>query len=392
MIEKDISQITEADLQALIDDSVPESKTIEYKQALPGNSDSEKKEFLADVSSFANASGGDIAYGITEDRDTGKPELLQGLTIENVDQEILRLENLIRSGIEPRLPSVTIRQIPLSNARVALIIRALKSWSSPHCVSFADHYKFYSRGNTGKYRLDVNELRAAFGLSETAIERLRKFRIDRISRILAGETPIPFYDNAKIVLHLIPLISFNPAQSYSLGDITSHPDRLPPIYCSSWSSRHNLDGFLTYGKDQTGKSYSYVQLFRNGIIEAVEGLLLEPHNGELSIPSIAYEEELSKSLSVYLSILRTLCVTLPVLIFLGLLQVKGYSMAVGSRFPTADRICIDRDILLLPEIVLDSYEVRAEKVLRPSFDSVWNACGFSRSFNYNDNGEWASRR
>jgi len=67
MIPTDIDQITEEDLQALIDNSVIEGKTIEYKQSLPSNSDSDKKEFLADVSSFANASGGDLIYGIIED-------------------------------------------------------------------------------------------------------------------------------------------------------------------------------------------------------------------------------------------------------------------------------------------------------------------------------------
>ncbi|MCD6594362.1 ATP-binding protein, partial [bacterium] len=68
MIAKNIDQISEEDLQALIDNSVLEGKTIEYKQSLPGNSDSDKKEFLADISSFANASGGDLIYGILEDR------------------------------------------------------------------------------------------------------------------------------------------------------------------------------------------------------------------------------------------------------------------------------------------------------------------------------------
>ena len=35
MINKDIKQITQDDLQALIDNEVTEHKTIEYKQALP---------------------------------------------------------------------------------------------------------------------------------------------------------------------------------------------------------------------------------------------------------------------------------------------------------------------------------------------------------------------
>jgi predicted HTH transcriptional regulator len=61
-----LESIKESDLQALVDNQVSERKTIEYKEALSGNADGDKKEFLADVSSFANASGGDLIYGIKE--------------------------------------------------------------------------------------------------------------------------------------------------------------------------------------------------------------------------------------------------------------------------------------------------------------------------------------
>jgi len=385
MIEK------EEDLQALIDNSVLESKTIEYKQSLPSNSESSKKEFLADVSSFANASGGDLIFGIIADKKTGVPKSLEGLTIENIDQEILRLENMIRDGIEPRIPSVITKPIKLSNSKFALIIRIPKSWVSPHRVILGGHDKFYSRSSNGKYPLDVGELRIAFNLSETITERIRNFRQDRISKIFANETPVPFYDTAKIVLHLIPIISFNPAQSYDIGKIASQFTIMPPIHCGGWNPRYNLDGFLTYAPPQDGKSHSYVQLFRNGIIEAVDGSMLEPEERGLTILSRLYEQELINSFKSYLSILKTLNVEPPIFIFLALLGVKGYSMALGSYFRVHDSHTIDRDVLLLPEVVIESYEDNAEKVLKPSFDSIWNACGFPRSFNYNDAGEWAPK-
>ncbi len=307
MINKDIEQITKDDLQALIDNSVVERKTLEYKQALSGNSDKEKKEFLADVSSFANASGGDLIYGIVEDKKTGTPKSLDGLDSENIGQEILRLDNIIRTGIQPRLPSVTISPpISLKNSKVALIIRVPKSWISPHRVILGGHNEFYSRSSNGKYPLDVGELRIAFNLSETIIERIRNFRLGRISKIFANETPVLFYDTAKIVLHLIPIISFNPARTYDINKIASQPAMMPPIYAHGWNNRYNLEGCLTYSEYEKGKSCSYVQLYRNGIIEAVEGLLLEPHNEDLIIPSIAYEQELIKSLSNYIAILKSL--------------------------------------------------------------------------------------
>jgi len=382
MISKNIDQIIENDLKALIDNSVLEGKTIEYKQSLPSNSDSDKKEFLADISSFANASGGDLIYGIIENRNTGDTKItLEGLIIENIDQEINRLDSMIREGIEPRISGIKIHHVNLSNSKRALIIRIPKSWISPHRVSFKGHDKFYSRSANGKYPLDVSELRIAFNLSETIIERIRKFREDKISKIFANETPIPLYETAKVVLHLIPVISFNPAQRYDIDKITSNPEKMRPIHPIGGGYRYNFDGFLSYSIDKENKRSSYVQLFKNGIIEAVGGTLLE----KLIIRSIAYEKELIRSLSDYLSILKSLNVELPIFIFLTLLGVKGYSM-YGQRLPEGDKI--DREILLLPETIVESYETKAEKILRPCFDSIWNACGFPKSLNYNDAGDW----
>jgi len=39
---------------------------LDYKRDVPGESDQDKKEFLADISSFANATGGDLIYGVDE--------------------------------------------------------------------------------------------------------------------------------------------------------------------------------------------------------------------------------------------------------------------------------------------------------------------------------------
>jgi len=68
--------------------------------------------------------------------------------------------------------------------------------------------------------MDVAELRIAFNLSETIAERIRRFNIDRASKILSGETAVPLYDNAKIALHLVPFISFNPVNSYTKRTLT----------------------------------------------------------------------------------------------------------------------------------------------------------------------------
>ncbi|MCL2648932.1 MAG: hypothetical protein FWD61_18360 [Phycisphaerales bacterium] len=48
MIQKSFDQIVKADIDALLNE-VSESKTLEYKLKLPGKSEDDKKEFLADI-------------------------------------------------------------------------------------------------------------------------------------------------------------------------------------------------------------------------------------------------------------------------------------------------------------------------------------------------------
>lgn len=198
--------------------------------------------------------------------------------------------------------------------------------------------------------------------------------------------PIPLYDGGKIVLHLVPVTSFDPTKHYSINKIDSTNIRMRPICSSASTYRYNLDGLLFYGVDPEGKSPSYVQLFRNGIVEAVEGRLLRPRR-KLFIPGTAYEKELITSLSEYLNVLKALNIELPIFLFLTLVGVRGYSMATDRRSLLEEVHTIDRDVLALPEIMIENYDIIARDILRPCFDSIWNACGFPRSLNYNEAGE-----
>jgi hypothetical protein len=49
---------------------------------------------------------------------------------------------------------------------------------------------------------------------------------------------------------------------------------------------------------------------------------------------------------------------------------------------------IDRDALLLPDVIAEEFDVDVPKLLKPVFDGLWNACGYPRSLNYDDEGNW----
>lgn len=279
MINKQLEKINIDDLKQLQGNVVLEGKTIEYKQQLPSNSDGDRKEFLADVSSFANASGGDLIFGISEEN--GSPKSIGGVEVENIDEEVRKYENIIRDGIEPRIVFAT-RTINVSGKNNVFIFRINKSWAGPHRVIYRGHDKFYSRNSAGKYALDTNELKNAFNLSQTLTEQISKFKIERTAQLISDNLPIPFYEGGKIVLHLIPLESFSLNYNIDLTPIINCPAKLKPIYSSGWNHRINLEGVLSYSGGRNEQSHSYIQLYRNGIIEAVEGLMLSTE-GEKNI-------------------------------------------------------------------------------------------------------------
>jgi hypothetical protein len=385
---KPLATIAEADLQMLKDNEVSEVKTLEYKAELPGNSSGDKKEFLADVSSFANAIGGDILYGMKEA--AGVPTELCGVAIPNVDAEILRLESIIRDGIEPRIPGLATHPVRLTSGKHAIIIRIPRSWALPHMVKLGGSSRFYSRDSRGKYQLDVAQIRAAVAISETTAERIRNFRIERLAQIVANSgTPITLNEPPFYVLHIVPLTAFDPAVRYDTSSMTHLTKYLMPMGGGGMFYRHNFDGYLTYSHDGEA-AYAYLQVFRNGIIESVRATY--EHSAATRrrfIPSAKYEEEILDALSRFLELQRQLGVEPPLLIMLSLMKVAGYSLTNEISL-MGDKV-IDRDALILPEVMIDDFGADLNGMMRGLFDVVWNAAGYDGCRSYDATGQRIKR-
>ncbi len=392
MIQKPFDAIDKVDIKALIENQVREGRTIEYKKTLPGGKDEDRREFLADVSSFANASGGDLLFGVSEKE--GIPQKIAGLKAD-FDTEILRMENLIRDGIEPRIPNIRMKPIEISLESHVVLIRIPKSWVAPHMVVFKNLSRFFSRNSAGKYQLDIQEIRNAFLLANSLSEKVARFRDGRLAKIIANETSIPLSDDPKLVIHVLALSSFSSQFNVDVSSLKNFTAKLKPIGAGGWNNRFNLDGFVTYSMDSTNtKAFSYCQLFRSGHIESVYSEIVIERNGIKLIPSIAYEEYIVEAVRNYFEILTILEIPFPIVVFISFVGVKGAYMGYSRSYQAEP---IDRDMILLPEILIEDYEKidginDVAKILRPAFDAFWNACGFERSFNFNEQGDWRKSR
>lgn len=401
MIEKPLHEIDAADLQALVTDKRHEGRRIDYKRDLPELSkQEEKKELVRDVSALANAAGGDLIFGVEEDKDgagknLGIPKEIVGVACENFDLLKQRFEGVIGGNVEPRVQGLAFHRVEGFKNGPVIIVRVPRSWTGPHMVTSTSS-NFWTRNNSGRQELGVHEIRAAFIAGTEIATRVKRFRDDRIGKIVAGETPLPLSDKgeAKVVLHVVP-ISVEPL-ALDLHRLEESPGLLPAFGGSGGWHRFNLDGFVRHAGPNDGPQQGYTQAFRDGAVEGVcctykfKGQM----GGPMQISGPGIEGEVVKALDVYLGTLAKHGFGGPVSVMLTVLGARGCRLYSGNEYVNMleAAITIDRDVLILPDLVVEQIPADARAFMRPTFDALWQSSGYKRSFGYKEDGSWDAKR
>lgn len=397
---KFVADVGDADLLALIGNAY-EKKDIDVKSALyPAYKDKQtekeswRAEFCADLASFANSSGGLIICGMKEK--AGQITELCGLgnTID-VEHEIQRLEMTANSGIEPRIPGLRFHQIKLSDAAKdrAVIIEIPRSYAGPHWVK--ETHRFHRRRSNGKFEMDLDELRAAFNLSEAYIDRIKEFRKERVNIINTVEhedMPVNLSSDPKMLIHLVPLTFADSTKRIALNsfDFMGRKDfydaRLKQF------ARFNFDGIVLPGQfnNNSRECLEYFQIFRTGAIEFV--IALEEIR-EIRFTEAIYLDSVEircvKAIRAALHMQRALGVEMPMTLMISLVGVKNYILySERHKGQSLNQSKVKKEMLLLPEVVMNNYDEEVPRVLKPVFDVLWNTVGYDGSQNYDDAGDW----
>ena len=148
--DRRLRHITEVDLRQIIDAGLEGHLQLEYKSALYDANDRGSRESLFDICMFANAGGGILLLGISEQRDAGgqptglpDPNAQLGLEIPNPEAVLQAYDARVVANIQERLPLES-SALPLADNRHVLAIRVPNSMLKPHRVHYQGHTYFPS--------------------------------------------------------------------------------------------------------------------------------------------------------------------------------------------------------------------------------------------------------
>ena len=317
----------------------------------------------------------------------GIPVDIPGFKLENYDTLINRIEQIIMSGTDPRIPVVNFSPpIVAKDNQSVIIINISKSWIGPHMVTYKNLSRIYARNNSGKFQLDIDQIKEFVTQSQVLREKIDDFRTSRIIDISAANTPTSIQLGPIAVLHLIPLNSFQISTDYDLEklrreNISIQGFRSPDRFSYGKSDFFNFEGlvFTTQYQSDT-HPFSYIQFFRNGIIEAVSTHIIDSKRQE--IPAILYEAHIIEGLERFLDYQKHLGVSPPIIIANTLLNVEGFVIRVGGSKK------INKNNLIIPPIQMNDFKITIPSILKPIFDRIWNASGEPGSHHYDIDNRW----
>jgi len=394
----DLEKIELSHLQELVNVKERENLYLEYKRQLHRfDIEKDKIEFLYDLTAFANSNGGDIIYGIKEKYDnknipTSIPESIVGLdssiNFDNLQQNIIAFA---MTKVEPPLIGLQFRWLDYNDKKI-LIVRIPRSWAKPHSVKNNDDIRVYIRTESGKAPLQYREIKQMIIESSTMIDKIKNFRNERLEQLKQNELYI--YGAPSItVIHMIPLMSFESGNIYNVqflkNEINSN-SCLPLGNIGIDKYRYNFDGYVEIG-ELNNKPACYLLVFRNGILESANNRFIENHNGHYSFPAEELEKHILYAFKQYMDFYKCIKQPLPIIACISIMGTKdvhlrSWQNSVSNYLSPSQPI--DRQELLLPEIIVENYDIKPTDVLRPIFDAIWNAADMPRSMSYNEDGSY----
>ena len=398
MLPANLDDLTPEYIQGLIDSEVAEGLRLEYKEQLPSDQSDDKRRFLYRIAGMANASGGDMLFGIVDKdgpdgQNTGIADRLSGMSIANPQKATEPLANLIRDGITPRLAGVKMKIIN-SSAGDVMVIRIPPSWNKPHMVTIGQVDRFYTRTSIGSSPMSIDEIRRAFSEQRDLGEAVQKWRTHRRELVEDDRGPVRLDGNFAWMFHVIPSSAFGAValrESWAMDEKEKLSAFVPH---GLRTARYNADGFICIADSgEPFKAFGYTQLFRSGITEYVDGYCCNapPIGGSPAIFGQHLEQATVRAYQDAMNRYRRQGRNEPLYVGFSLIGVGGKSFYATAMLSITSRTAgINPYSFSSPDVFVDINEAEEPpyaETLLPLIDTMWQVGGWPGS-PFKPDGTW----
>jgi len=386
MLPMPLVKITEDFLLQVCAEEWPESQNLEFKATMPGTKNEDREEFRKDVSALANAHGGDLVFGISTIDD--KAKTLLGCA-ESSDGAKRRLQQILETNVEPRIGGIQYHSVSMTDGKHVVVLRIPQSFIGPHRVGQVSAHRFAYRDNTKTSDMTYDQLRNAFGMRESLLQRVKDFRSERLLKIARDKAPVHLGAKPKIVVHIVPIQGLVGTINLDVVDLHNRHDvfRLRDY---SWNRRPNIDGLVRFPYDADGPIDRYLQIFRNGAMEVVRADQYESDKNPPAMPSSWVGNLLRDSIKAYVEAVPTVRISGPLVVFLSL--IDGGKTVLSPNDRSFARVLLGEELLEIPESWVDDVTaIDLDSTSQPILDMFCQAYGEKRCELYDNNGRWNER-
>jgi hypothetical protein len=230
-----------------------------------------------------------------------------------------------------------------------------------------------------------------------ALARIAEFHRERVKKLISPAPQIPMLHGGMLLMHVVPLQTFDAAQPDAFAKICASPQRFPPFVDTrprDW--KINFDGLFTgSNNDGLGKPQrAYVYVFRSGATEAVVSSLARGRGSNaLQLPNI--QCMIIHYGRVYAAALQAAGIQPPFAISVSLVGVKNMRLLqdfIGTAF--AEDLpygLLTENVLYFGEAVFDEVpkdDTHSAKMLRPILSHLANTAQLATSPYFDADGNY----
>lgn len=369
---KPLEKVEFSDIEKLKSDKICESLILDYKEQLL-----EDDKLLKQVSSFANAQGGFLIFGIRETGKGGYPEEILGIDKDQINKE--RMEQIILSNIQPRL-NVKIDLIDHKDTSKAIVVVQIpNSYLKPHMYSRDN--RFYRRYQFEALPMAEMEISDTYRRRFTTYQEVESY----IMKLLKTGTMTSSLTGQTVLIPTIPSHMIDTSNEKEFAwmnslDLKQKHDPLPTHPIPS------PEGVKCQSGEESTDSFKKMEIHRNGCVRyaACFGTMNE---GKMIFLDMDFCVKLLQVLQFastlyqghnYFGDLRIICSLQPTM-----KSLLGSSL---SFIPERRHACKVDEISISREYSTNVVESRYEWISSGIMDEVFNSYGLWKCPFFDDHG------